>query len=231
MMADVQSELQDCVDGVYGLFRQARPRDLAACTACCMPIELQRAMVRMSPRDWTEAQLQDWMAAAVADPLPEDVSQLVLPRVLDGLLRGEAVSPHGVEIALKRFDAGNPARWGDAARPLLDRFQRHFLVNAPEFGVTRLDSALCLFAQGGWNIDALFRQVLDMPDWGLIGWLHQNWVQDQDFDISAFWPDPSVPRAFYRGAALDTRLVQALERLDGADFDRALEVHDARAPM
>ena len=174
-----------------------------------MPQDMEIQMLGTYPRNWTEAQVQEWIAASAADQLSDKVARFVLPRVLDGLVRGEAISPDGIERTLERFSAGDPSAWSEREWHFLDRFQRVFLQVAQDLGVSRLDTALCLFVRGGWSAEDLFAQVLEWPDERLIPLLHANSVQDAEHGISRFWPDPSVPKAFFDSSALKTRLLNA----------------------
>lgn len=217
------------VKDAYRVFRYPTPDKTGVCENCCMDPRVEADFWGPDIHEMPLHYVRDWYNAACE---PEGVSQAVwgylLPRVLEILASGQDVADVGKEVSLARFASGRPKNWSKAQWDVLDRFQRAYLERDARAGTSvLLDDTLCMFALGGWPLEALFQQITDLPDDVLaqrfwLDWCDWGLSGREAIWITAFWPDGLKDRVvgFYAAPELHARM-EALALSDQAPDDVA----------
>lgn len=221
----------DLIREAYLAFDGYKPNDVDVCTDCCMPKEIEADFFRPNIEDLPLDYLQEWFGAACAtEGVRKDIWSYLLPRTLEVLAAGEEPKNVGIEVSLSRFDTGNPSHWSERQWSVLDRFQRQFLQSrCPSTGVwcnNYIDETICMFKQGGWQLDDLLSQVMSMTSEQLAEQLWRDWCCEfggyGEIAISAFWgkPDKARMQQFYRSEDLRQKL-ETLALSENADAEIA----------
>jgi hypothetical protein len=207
----------DIIHEAYRAFVRPKPDDVDVCTDCCMAQATAADFFRPNIAELPLDYLREWFGAAYpAGGVNQQIWAYLLPRTLEVIAMGEDPSVIGIELALSRFDTGNPSHWSDKQWSVLDRFQRRFLQSSsPSTGAwcwNSLDEVLCMFTLGGWQLDDLLSQVMSMADDQLVERLYQDWCGTfgdyGTIDVTEFWkkPDKARVREFYTSEQLRQRL-------------------------
>ena len=209
----------DLIEEAYRVFAGPKPTDTGVCKNCCMDRKIEKDFFNPPIRGLPLSYLRDWYNGAW-DPgeMPRETWSYLLPRILECLATGEEVARIGLEVTLDRYKTGQAGEWSAKQWSVLDRFQRQFLRrNADEDG-DALDTVLCMFALGGWPVDALIDQVSAYPDAVLAGKLCADWAGSglPYIRVTPFWKDSAEILDFYTSASLRDRM-EALALDDATD--------------
>ena len=170
-----ENPLYEVVQDGYRLFKQGRTEH-AICD-CCMSAKARKEFFSLSQSELPLKHLNQWFDAAADAPMPKAAWRFVMPRIMEVLASGEDSSRIGPEVALNRFDTGNPEHWTTEEWNTLDRFQRLLLNNINLRNDDCLDDIVCIFANADWNVDDLFAQVLALPTELLVNTLWSDWCE------------------------------------------------------
>lgn len=204
--------LAPLVEEAYRLFKRPAPPGDGVCE-CCMEPEIKARFLQWPVRDIPLHDLRDWYFAAPEVPFPIVTMRWLLPRILDGLARGEELASVGHEVVLHRLtSAGFPDDWKDDEVELINRFGAALAeaVASGRYGGDRfmeLDECLCMLALGGIGLAPVFKR-LDTVDPGhlarSVGYLGE-------IAGDAFWPDAPEQRdaalAWFYSEAMANRLM------------------------
>ena len=193
--------LSEIVEEAYRRFESHPPGNLGVCVACCMDPAMEKEMIRRRPRDLSLEQLREWFDAAAADPMPPEIQTFLLPRVLEGLARGEEMSIHGPDLALHRFVPLLTERASD----LLERFLPALLQEHARAGTSDLEPLLCMFAVAGVGRDRIADALVSIPADDLIPALHREWIGRwalPQIGQGPFWPEKDGAMQIFRDPRL-----------------------------
>ncbi|MFK4002675.1 hypothetical protein [Qipengyuania sp. NPDC077563] len=191
----------DIIGDAYRIFSRAKPDSTEVCQTCCMDGAIEADFFNPDIADLPLDYVQDWYFAAHRLPeIAKSTWAYLLPRVLEILACHCDVASVGPEVALQRFETGNPENWTGEEWDVLDRFQRLYLrlqlERSRPFNISPqpLDEAMCMFAAGGWPVAKLVEQIDHAPDEVLAARFHYDWCECQrpgeaSISISALWPD------------------------------------------
>jgi len=223
--------LHDVVAEAYRVFDTPEPASIEVCTGCCMNPDIEADFFNPAIEDLLLAYVRDWFFAAYDLPaIARETWAYLLPRILEILASGEDVASVGLEVSLQRFETGNREHWSAQQWAVLDAFQRQYLdlqlkQKGPFAGSgDPIDDVLCMFALGGWPVEALTAQLLSADAEVLARRLHHDWSLDHYREsgaiwITAFWEaaERDAVWAFYTSQVLHDRMAE-------------LAMHDATEP-
>lgn len=222
--------LEAAIAHAWQVFDLPAPATTGVCKGCCMEPEIEADFLKQRARDLPAAYVRDWYFAAFADGLSHDHVAWFLPRVMEMLADGEEVAMVGNEVAFARLRrTGFPDRWPAPEVAAVNQFAVAFLKTMIATKAARptgaLDTALCMFGQGGIDIAPLLGLMDAMTDDDLANLLHDDWFFGDRGRIpfNAFWeaePARTLAWAWYTSPALAARM----DRAAMAGNERALAV-------
>lgn len=209
------------------------PADTGVCRNCCMDPRIEADFLRHLARELSSGHVRDWYSAASDDSIRHAHVAWFLPRVMEMLARGEVVATVGIEVVFARLPlTGFPDRWPERQVQALQGFALAWfdaLIHGdlPK-STTNIDSALCMFGEGGVDIAPLLGLLDELSDAELTDLLHGLWVHGDVGRIwfTAFWsrePARSLAWGWYTSEDLRDRMELAAY----SGQDKAFAVHDA----
>jgi hypothetical protein len=168
------ASLRAAVARAYAVFggRGAPAGPLDVCTACCCPVEVERALREWPLARLTARHLREYNESAKSPVQPVPELRHLLPRLLELIARGEDVH-HSTELFLDRLGRCPEGTWNAAERAALDGFACAFFdallrAGTPGHGLrawrdTPL-AVLLMFDIGGLDIEPLLRLWRDCDD-------------------------------------------------------------------
>lgn len=235
MQADpmyLSDDLERIVRHAYRRFSASPPADLAVCTFCCMPPEVEKRILLSPQNSISENDLSEWHSAAFSRENAKDAVLWMLPRTLDFLAQDkEDAFGVGPEVALRRIEesgllSGMRRREQDS---LLD-FSKAYIearMIAPE---PRLDETFCMLSKSGQPLAPILAHLDTLPvstlARGLIGEFGDALPL---FGANAFWDDSDwvtqINHFFARPELYDRFLTRALED-DGPNTELMFKAAD-----
>ncbi|MEO1563002.1 MAG: hypothetical protein AAFR98_06150 [Pseudomonadota bacterium] len=185
----------EIIDDAYRFFRYQKPTDTGVCKSCCMYPRIERDFFNPKISELPLKYIQDWYFAAVdLEGLPKGIWGYLLPRILEVLAAEEEPSNIGIEVALKRFDTGNPENWNRNEWDVLERFRHAYIERELSRDVPAenehfeycLDDVLCMFGIAGWDLDDLIGQLRNAPDDKLVNRIWIDWCRN-DLSWGSIW--------------------------------------------
>lgn len=206
----------DLIQRAYDVFDGPRPTDDYVCN-CCMEPDIQSDFLKHTARDIPDRYLIDWYQAAVRTDqnsnlyVSQSLWRHLLPRVLESLAANIEISLCGKEVLLSRFPTGDRSLWFSAEWDIIAGFQNLYLDQFPfDNEWEPLDDTLCMFANGAWDADLLFDQVLHWPTDRIVQQFWRDWcappIRTYSIWITAFWKDKTTPLRFYTSQELQQRI-------------------------
>ena len=206
----------------YRLFPTGKPASTGVCEHCCMDPAIEADFFNPPIETLPPAYVRDWYSGAYEKwGVPKHTWTYLLPRVLELLALEEVVDNVGLEVALHRFETGNPDHWTAAQWDVLERFRHAYLDRAlTDFTqCPYIDDAICMFALSGWNVEDLIEQVAATDDATLAARLFHDWcpfgLHAGSIWLTAFWEGEGRER-IYRFYTSDA-LYERMERLALSD--------------
>lgn len=219
--------LFEIVEAAYRVFDCPKPARTEVCVSCCMDPKIEAAFFTPAIADMPLPYIQDWFSAA-CDPsgIAKETWGYLLPRILELLAADDGGSYLTTEVALSRYDTGNPEKWTAEEWTVLDRFQRRYLSYQIDGSKQHLDAALCCLGRGGWPLAELFVQILEHDPAKLAqrlwnDWCHGRALGREGIWITSFWDDADQPAMlqFYTSRDLYDRVERvALADESGSDL-------------
>jgi hypothetical protein len=224
--------LKAVIEEAWQVFDQPAPRTTGVCVGCCMDPKIEADFLKRKARELPSAYVREWYFAAYANDISHDHIAWLLPRVMEMLADEEEVASVGHEVIFARLPlTGFPDRWPHAEVAVVNRFARALFERKLGEADLRfpqdIDSWLCMFGQGGIDIDPLLRQMDVLSDDDLAALLHRNWFYHGHGSIrfDAFWslePAKSMAWRWYTSPTLAARM----ERAAMAGNEKALDIYD-----
>lgn len=205
------------IQNAYSVFDRYKPLEVEVCTDCCMDPEVAAKFFRPDIQDLPLTYLRDWFDAACAvEGISKNLWAYLLPRIFEVLLANEEPAMIGLEVALSRFDTGNPGQWTEQQWMVIDEFQQVYLASGigsqEAWAGNALDDVLCMFRRGGWPLKTLLEEVQSKPDSMLAARLWQDWCSGYEgpgsIRMTYFWENAERPIVFgfYTSDALRSRM-------------------------
>lgn len=218
------SELPDIVEEAYRVFKRPRPAGDGVCE-CCMYPDVKARLLDWEPREIPNHDIRDWFFAASNTPFPLDVIRWFLPRILEGLARGEDMAAVGEEIVLQRLGmAGFPGRFTDTEVDVVNRFTAAYLDELLASGSLRLDldTAFCMFALGNVDLTLLIERLNAAPIEALIDVMREGDIS-VEIGFTAFWetgPAKDAAMAWFTSERTVERFMAFGSGTDGTEQQR-----------
>lgn len=223
--------LTAAIDEAWRVFDIPAPSTTGVCEHCCMDPRIEADFLQRPARELPLDYVRDWYFAAFAEDISHSHVAWFLPRVMELLAEGKEVAAVGHEVVLQRLPmTGFPERWPARQVDAVNRFALALfeskLMSPDTKGLQDLDSWLCMFGEGGLDIDPMLRRLEGLPDNDLVEILYRTWdvAWRGTLRFDAFWsrePARSTAWNWYTSDAL----LERMERAAMAGNERALDVH------
>ncbi|MBL9047607.1 MAG: hypothetical protein JNK34_09925 [Tabrizicola sp.] len=188
--------LNAAIAEAWRVFDIPAPATTGVCEHCCMDPQIEADFLTRKARELPPEYVRDWYFAAFDDEIGHDHVAWLLPRVMELLAKGETVAVVGNEVVFQRLPLTDyPGLWPKEEVAAVQGFAEAFF--AAQLGAELpplpegLDGCLCMFGEGGIDLQPLLRQLEALSDDALIALLHKDWVLPYGRCIagSAFWHD------------------------------------------